>query len=288
MDRKRALEILGLSDKAAPDEISNRVGILLKKFRQMDRDENGNTLADVEIAYKTLSGIAYRDEEEEKKKHYRQAHPNPLFKLFKLDEEKVRNFIYYYKWHFIIGLAAIILVVSSVLSIINKVDPELKMIVAGDIFIADVEPLENRIQAEIGVPEVLVQNIILSEKGDPQTQMMMRQKYVVEISAGDNDVFILDESHYRELAGQGALKPMESFLKKIQYPGLGESKNEDLKVALDVDDGNTYEPELYGLDVSQSALLKDNGIIGERLIVAFGYSGKYTENAEALVKKLLE
>ncbi len=288
MDRKRALEILGLTDEATPDEISNRVGILLKKFRQLDRDEHGNTLTDVEEAYKTLSGINFRDEEAEKKKNYRKAHPNPLFKLLRLDEEKARNMIYYYKWHVVIGLVAIAIVVSTVLSIVNKVEPDLKMIVAGEIFIADVEPFEERIKNEIGTTEALVQNIYFSEKGDPQTQMMMQQKYVVEISAGENDLFILDEQKYRELATQGALKPMESFLDKLNLSDPEKLEMEDLKVAMDLDDGNTYNPELYGLDVTQSTLLKEAGIVGERLIVAFGYSGKFTENAEALVKKLIE
>ncbi len=288
MDRKRALEVLGLADEATPDEILNRVSILLKKFKHLNKDEQGHTLTDIEEAYKTLSGISYKDEAAEKERNYRKAHPNPIFKLLKLDEEKARNIIYYYKWHVVIGLVALIIVISTVVSIVNKVEPDLKVIVTGELYLSDTQPLEERIETETIATEVLIQNIYISESNDQQMQMMMQQKFTVELTAGENDLFIMDEETYRSLAKQGAFLDMAEVLSPSDLSGLSDSDIESLKVAMDLEDGITYEPKLYGLNVTNAPILKEAGVMGESFIIAFGYSGKFPEHAKDLVKKLLQ
>ncbi|MCX7773518.1 MAG: hypothetical protein N2376_10455 [Clostridia bacterium] len=287
MDREKALRILGLPDGATPDDITKRVDVLYRKFRQMEKDENGSTFADVEAAFRLLMGITYRDEEEEKKKKHRQEHPNPILKLLKIDEEKARNAVYYYKWPVLITLLVAALLVSIVLTAVNKREPDLKVIIAGNISAADTVPLENRIKKEIPrVKEILVQNIILADDLNPQMQVAMQQKLMVELAEGKNDIYIMDEATYRDLAKSGAFIPLEDTYISLNIP---KGNPEDLMLPLQLDDGKTYEPRLYGLDVTRSSMLKDAGIVTNgRIIVSIGHDSIWPENAIEFIRKLLE
>lgn len=289
MDRKEALEILGLTEKATAEDITKRADILAKKFRHVSRDNKGHTLEDIENAYRVLSGITYHDEKAEQKIKYRKEHPNPFFKLLKVDEEKARNLIYYYKWHAVIAVVVIALITSMIVSMVNRVEPDLKILVTGDVYLAHTVIMEERIKTEI--PDVTapqVQNVFISEKNDPQMEVAMQTKFTVEIAAGKNDIYILDEQTYKNLAKQGVFRPIEEVLDGLGTLGIEESALESLEVAIEIDDGNTYSPELYGLDVTDSTILQDAGVIGERLIIAIGRTGEDLQNAVKFLKILLD
>ncbi|NLU53228.1 MAG: hypothetical protein GXX10_10255 [Clostridiaceae bacterium] len=286
MDRKTAFEILGLKEDATQDEIVKRMDVLYRKFKNIERDERGYTLSDIDEAYKIVCGITYIDEKAEAEKRYRQEHPNPIFKLLGIDEEKARNIIHYYKWHAIIALVAIIAVISIIVSIVNKTEPDLKVIVAGDIFVYDTAKLEERIKDEIeGVEEALVQNISLSDNFDAQFQAAMQTKFVVEISAGKNDIFILDEEKFFELARQGAFLPVEEVLGDLDALGIDENKYEDLILTAE---SISTKPDIYGIDVTDSKLLKEMELVGDRFIAAFGYSAENLDNAAEFMKLIVK
>lgn len=290
MDREKALGIMGLKSDATRDDIEKRMRVLSKKFQHIEKDKNGSSLADIDAAYKFLIGIEYHNTADEQKRKYQKEHPNPIIKLLGLDQEKVSNFFFYYKWHLIIGIAAIVLIVSTIVSIVNRVEPNLQVIIGGDILVPDTETVEERIRNEVpGATEPIVQNIYLSENSDPQMQVGMQTKFVVEMAAGENDLYILDEEKYLELAKQGAFLDVTDVLGDLTGLGIKTEDHERLKVAVEAgDDDIKYEPELYGLNVSDSRILKDLGLTGDRYIVSFGHNGKNRENAMALVKALLK
>jgi hypothetical protein len=288
MDRKTALEILDLQEGATPEEITRRVNILYKKFRSIEKDEKGHTIGEVEEAYKLLCGITYRDKKAEAERKYRQEHPNPLFKLLKVDEEKARNAIYYYKWPVIIGIAVLALVLSFVLSIINKVDPQIRILITGEVYLGDSKLMEERLKQEIpGLTEMQIQNVYLADYSDVQMQQAMQTKFFLEVSDGRNDIFIVDQETYELLAKQGVFKELEPYLAQWQVPDTVVQRSQDLIMAMDINDGNTYEPKLYGLDVTDSKFLLDTGVMGERLILALG-PGENPENTEAFVRNLIK
>ena len=134
MDRKEALKVLGLKEDATIDEIDKRMNILYRKFRNIEKDENGHTLEDIDKAYRIARGIAYHDPETELRKKDAE-NPSFIFRLLKVDEEKARNFIYYHKWHALIGLIVLVVLISFIVSIATKVEPDLKILVAGDILL---------------------------------------------------------------------------------------------------------------------------------------------------------
>lgn len=289
MERDKALEILELPKDATIDDIERRMLVLYKKFRQLEKDERGYTLEDIDKAYKSLKGIVYTDPEEERKKKQRREKPNPIFRLLKIDEEKARNFIYYYKWHAIGILVAIIFVVTTVISIVNKVDPDLRILIAGKIYMAETEAFAEKISNELETVEnAQVQNIYLSGETKSEADVAMQTKFTVEIAVGNNDIFIIDEEKYFMLAKQGAFRPVKEFIVDLSALGIDETLNEDLIVTMELGDDVTYEPELYGIDVSGSKYLLDAGIISERMILAFGSAGEYPQNAAAFAKLILK
>ncbi|NMA66002.1 MAG: hypothetical protein GX957_07135 [Clostridiaceae bacterium] len=277
MDRKEALKILGLNEDATNDEINKRMNILYRKFRQIEKDENGYTLEDIDKAYRIASGISYHDPVAEQKKKQRQENPNFIFKLLKIDEEKARNFIYYYKWHALIGLVVLAILITTIISFTTRVEPDLRILVVGELFLPDTTVFEERISEELdSVEEALVQNVFLGGN-DPQLQMGMQMKYVAELAGGDNDIFIVDEEKYFEIAKQGGFKPVAQVTGNFDKIDLNE--HSDLIVKIDSDDDTKHEPELYGIDVTESSLLKEAGIIGNRLIIAFPHTITNTDNA---------
>lgn len=91
-----------------------------------------------------------------------------------------------------------------------------------------------------------------------------------------------------QLAKQGAFKPVEEVLGDINSIGIDIKLNEDLFVAAESDGEHEDKKELYGIDISNNRLLRDAGVTGERMILAFGYSGENLNNTIIFVNKLLE
>ena len=116
----------------------------------------------------------------------------------------------------------------------------------------------------------------------------MQSKFTVEIAAGNNDIFIIDEEKYFLLAKQGAFRPVKEFIKDLGALGIDQEQNEDLIVTMELNDDVTYDPDLYGIDVSDNKYLLDAGIISERMILAFGAAGEYPENAVAFAELIFK
>lgn len=289
MDKKKALEILELKEDVSPEEIDNRIAVLYKKFKQGGKDSRGYTIEDVENAYKTIRGITYTDWEQEKKKAHRNKHPNPILKLLKVDEEKARNFVYYHKWHGLAILLIIIAIVLTINSLANRDEPNLKIIIGGDLYISNSQVIEEEIALRTnGSINAQVQNVYFTDSENSQMEVGMQTKFTVELMAGNNDIFILDEAKYLQYADQGAFKPVGELLGDISSLGIDIKLNEDLFVSIESDTGNQAEKELFGIDISDNIMLREAGVTGKRMILAFGHSGEYLNNTIIFAKKLLE
>lgn len=286
VERSNALEILDLPENATTDDVAKRYNVVFKKFKYADIDDKGHTKQQVEEAYRLLMGLNFRDPEAEKMKKHRREHPNPLFKLLRLDEEKARNAIYYYKWWVVIGIVAIVAVVSLVLSMVNRVKPDLKVIVAGEVALDDSTRMEDAIRASVGnIKAPQIQCIILSDQLDAQSQMGYEQKFTVELMAGKNDIYIMDVNTYRKYAAFGVFIPLDDMKDEL---GI-KNNDSNLEVAVVDDNGKaTAPPRLYGVDVSESPLLKDCGVTANSLVAALFADGDNPQNAKEYLKKLIE
>ncbi|HPU22116.1 MAG TPA: hypothetical protein PL099_03935 [Thermoclostridium caenicola] len=285
MDRRRALEIFGLREDASKETIIKRYNVLFKKIRYMeDAGDMGFTRDELEEAYKLLMDIAYHDPEEERRKLARQQHPNPILKALGIDQDKLSNFIYYNKWKFIVGALVLIFVIYAIVSITSRVDPDFKLIIAGEIYVEDIEATEQALKTLVDIKEPQAQHIPISDRLDPQSQSVYEQKLSVEIMAGNNDVFIVDLNLYKRLAPFGIFVPLDDRLDEL---GI-DSYDEQLLVALQTEDGESVSPRLYGVDVTGSRFLDEQGIEGERLIAVIMANAEHADDASEFIKKLAE
>jgi len=284
MDRSRALEIFGLGEDASKETIIKRYNVLFKKIRFSESKDVGFTREELDEAYKLLMGIEYHDPEEERKKLARQQHPNPILKILGIDQDKLSNFIYYNKWKFIIGALVLAFAAWIFISIINRVNPDFKLIIAGEIDVENIDATEQALKTMVDFQEPQAQYIPISDKLDPQIRSAYEQKLTVEIMAGGNDVFIVDMNLYNRLAPFGAFAPLDDRLEELGV----DSYDEQLLVALQTDDGESAPPRLYGLDVTGSRFLEEQGISGERLIVVMMANAEHPEYALEFIKRLVE
>lgn len=286
MDKKRAFEILGLREDATKEIIVKRYNVLFKKFKHSDAEDLGYTREELDKAYKLLMGYEYRDPEEERKKMARQQNPNPILKALGIDYDRLSNFLHYNKWKIIIGALAMVFVVGIIISMTNRVNPDFKLILAGEIYVENLEAAEESLKTLIDVNEPQVQHIPISDKLDPTVQPAFEQKLSVEIMAGNNDVFILDMNLYKRLVPFGIFAPLDDRLEELGVVSYNE--HEHLVMSIQTEDGESLPPRLYGVDVSGSRILKEQGILGDSLIAVMTVSAENVENAVEYIKTLVE
>ena len=132
-------------------------------------------------------------------------------------------------------------------------------------------------------------------------------------AAGDVDVFITDQPTFDRYAKEGAFLDLDEIARQL---GVDMEKNKDYIVKIEEDSGeedsesgtgdNTKsgsqgdatpgeaaggeaaEEHLYGIDVSDSAALKDAGIVGENMIVSIYVRCDQTEKAVKLLQFLMK
>ncbi|MCX7841905.1 MAG: hypothetical protein N2489_02375 [Clostridia bacterium] len=280
-DLRNAYEILGVKEGADKDEIIKRYDILLKKIRisKANGEDPGINIDEINKAYNTLMGYSTGEPEE------RELPPSNtlsgyLFKMMGIDEYKARNFLYYYKFHIIAVLASVLLAGYFVYSIVNRVEPELSIVVAGDLYIQDTEDLRQKFKAELPeLNEISLDHIILSEKLDGQQAYAMQMKLVTLMAAGDIDVFILDRENFNKYAKSGAFMSLDSMVNEL---GIDKNDNKDFILKA----GENEEEHLYGFDASNSKLLQDIKSIDEKKIAALKVNSKHMNNALKFLKLL--
>lgn len=149
---------------------------------------------------------------------------------------------------------------------------------------------------------------------DPQQQYAMEMKAMVLIAAGDVDVFIVDRDRYEKYAKQGVFLSLDDIAPKL---GADAEKNKELITSIEEDKdplgtsgtkdnqsadsgadasadkaaGDStadVQPHLYGIDVSNSTVLKETGVLGEEKIAAIFVGSKRTDKAEKFIQYLMK
>lgn len=283
MDRKEALALLKLPETADREAISQRYNVLFKKYADARQDENGVPLSAYEEAYNLLSGIEYRDLRAEAERKRRQEHPNPVLKALRIDPERASHLVYYYKWHAIGVVAALAIIVSIIWSMVTHVDPDFKVLLVGTVGTTDVEKLTAEVQnAMPGTKAVQIQQIMLGEGTDGQTEIAMQQKLMVELAAGQNDVVLVDAERFEIYARQGMFKSLDDRLS--EYGTTAEAQQAQ-RIALEDEEGTGgTEAHVYGIDVTGSEWLKAHDVYGTKIIAAELVNGEFADKADAFLE----
>lgn len=301
LDVNEAHKILGVNKDASKNEIERRYSIILKKHRMLDAEghnsEETEDINQITMAYNLLMGYIEPPTEEELKA------PNPLMEKMGIDEKKARNFFYYYKVHIIIGIIALIVIAFTVKGCVTRVDPDFNLAFVGNIGYSNTDILKNTIKTSI--PTIKEPGFdgayITSSSSDgqqetgkqaegqqstvPQTdgqqEYAMQMKAMVLFSAADVDLFILDNASYKKYAAQGAFISLDDIASKLE---VASEKSKSYMIE-NSEDKTTH---LYGIDVTNSKVLKDSEILGNELVAAIPVRSKQVDKAIEVLKLLLK
>lgn len=139
-------------------------------------------------------------------------------------KKKYENFFYHYKW-IVVSSAILICIVSVfIYDILNRVDYDLSIVMAGSIYIDDVtyETLVNNIEQitsdvnKDGEVNVSISNITISSLDDPasaEMEMAGHIKLTGELSSQSSYIYILDKNVY------DSVFKSENAFAQIEYMG---------------------------------------------------------------------
>lgn len=315
MDKKEARKILGVTKETSRNDLERKFTILLKKHRMIkehpaSEEEAGVIAADdpardsdkvqqpaamqeeysfeqITQAYNILMGYEVVIKGDPPSK------AAPLLKKAGIDEKNARNFFYYYKFHILAAIVAVIFIFFTVKGCVNQVKPDFNIAFIGRIIYTDAtDKLGSAIKA--GVPEIKEPGfdgayIAADDKTEQQSAMVM--KATVLFAAGDVDLFILDKNNYLNYAKNGAFLILDEAAPKL---GIDMEKNKDNIVATEETDmktgktTTTGDPHLYGVDITSSKALKDAGVIGTDFVAAIHVNDKNEARALELLQFLMK
>ena len=253
-------------------------------------------LSRITEAYNVLMGYEIKETEQQPGKSA------PLFKMVGVDEKKAKNFLYYYKFYILGIIILIALVIYFVQGCVNRVNPDFNAAFIGRIGYYDAtKALSESVKENIPIiTEPGFDGAYIDDTVTGDQLYAMEMKLTVLFGAADIDVFILDGKYYERFAKQGLFMNLDEIGPKL---GADVSKNQDLIVAIeeiedpfDTEEGSDEgtladipeEPHLYGIDVSNSTVLKEAGIIADDMVAAIFLGTEKQEKAEAFLKFLLK
>ncbi len=281
IELKDAYEILGVKEGASKDEIIKRYDILLRKMRmigQADPEDPKPDIAEINRAYNLLMG--YDDGSAQESEENRNTLTGQMLSKAGIDEKKARNFFYYYKYHILASLAGILILVYIVSSFVNRVDPDLNLVIAGKFSLTQTEELKNTIQEKLtGTKELGTDFLFLSEDGMSQQDQAYTMKFVTLMAAGDVDVYILDRVNFEKYGTKGAFASLDGLADQL---GIDRDKNSKQVLM----DSETNEEHLYGIDVTGSPLLKGIEPVDSEKIAVLRVKAKNYDRALELLKQL--
>lgn len=135
--------------------------------------------------------------------------------LKRFSKEWWKNFFFYYKWHLIVGVIAIVLIVSTIVSNVTRVTPDLYILFSGDYVLTEEDSslLQERITGCItdinNDGKTVTQFIEIplkldSEKVD-QTTAASNLQMQMQFATGEQHILVLDRQLFELYNGQELL-----------------------------------------------------------------------------------
>lgn len=281
IERSECYKILGLKEGASKDEIRKRYNILIKKLKLMSsegkHDKSEMDMEEINSAYNLLMG--YDTGEDIDKKPFK---PNPILKKMGVDEKKARNFIYYYKFQMIGAVLLLIAVIFFFKDIVFKAPSDLDTAIIGNINYSDTEMLKKNLMEKMPeLKEMTIDGVFITDSEESGMGYAMNMKSIVLFGSGTIDLFLLDKDFYEEYAVQGVFENLDSFADNLN---IDNQKSKDLLVKAE----DTNEEHLYGIDITDSLILKESEVIGDRIIAAIRINSKHHENAMRMLELLIK
>ncbi|MBB6730951.1 J domain-containing protein [Cohnella zeiphila] len=296
-DLKQAYEVLGLPETATKEELENRYFLLTRRARSQKMREGNESDPEGVLDIDAISE-AYRFIRDYEKKKAEQEY---LEKTYGPDKKKAErrqkraHFFHYYKFHIVIGIVILALIVYGIKSYADhrqhqaelaKLPPaNLSVMFYGNYFYgngfgSDTEPLQNDILTMFpDWKRVIAQLTYVPAEMKSDQDMALLQKAMIVVMEDKSDLFVMDKANFEKLAPQGAFVPFDTLTEPeaatlAQSGAAVKSKTED-----DTDE------HVYGIDLSQTAIGKELKISGStEYVAAVRINAKNPDSALAFIR----
>jgi len=279
---QEARKILGVTKNSSKYDVEMKYDIEMKKYRILKSGGELDIKAEDDFvncteAYRVIMGYEVDEPKVERKDTY----TDKAFKKAGIDKKKADNFIYYYKFHILLSIVAIIVIGLTVRSFVIKVNPDITVGFIGEVNSEEFDALKVKIKGKLPeIKEVGLDSATMSNNyKDPQAYANM-SKIMVLLSASDTDLFIMSRYAYDQYAQSGPFMELGDVAKELNID-VSKSDNLKLRVVEEWEKPTTAEqverkvlkyrdtePKLYGIDITDSEFFKGTNIIGpEKILV---------------------
>ncbi len=126
--------------------------------------------------------------------------------LKRFSKEWWKNFWFYYKWHLLIGVIAIVAVTATVVDMVNRVEPDIYILFSGDYILTEEDNaiLKERVEAtitDVNNDGKIVANFIqiplkLDSEGVDETTAASNVQMQAQFVTGEQHILVLDRELY--------------------------------------------------------------------------------------------
>ncbi|WP_138753214.1 J domain-containing protein [Paenibacillus sinopodophylli] len=292
---KQAYETMGLPELAAKEEVEKRYTTLMRKDRSRTQQQKDNAESTDDSFAKITQ--AYRLILEHENRKLTDAFNEQEYGKYKKmagQAQKMDHFWRYYKFHTFGAIAAIALIIYGVISFMNYREEQerlanlppidLSVSFMGNYMLREdapkEEPIENALLTAFPEWKRFVTNVTLVPS-DQQAQYAYLQKAVLVLATEHPDVYILDKGIFEWVGTQGVLINLDDDVNGDFKPLLKDGLAMKLKTEDDT------EEHVYGIDISNSALVDQVPLYKENMIIGIRADSKNPENARTFIKTYL-
>lgn len=194
-------------------------------------------------------------------------------------KQKWRYFLDYY-WK---QLLVIILIAAFVLNLLNTMifnrsECLLSLITTNECNIERSEELSETLQDYLSLEN---KNDYVSVEYFDTENAQMNMAYTARIAANSADIIVCSYEDFVQTAQQGVFVNLKETLPEETYNQLLDNLLEEQIIETDIDGNEISRGELapYGIDISNSAVYKEFGGTGERVILGISVGSPNPENA---------
>lgn len=311
MTNKEALAILGLEHPANRQMIESRYARLIKGYGR----SNPEKMAEINEAYRTLTEDSRKVTIEPRLQ--KEVAGKSLYQW--------KNIVHYGKTPALVTLVVIALVVSIVMSVVRKEDPDFTLAAIGSFYNREDNIMEDKdslytitdfAEDNLGVERPLVDLLSIGSNADPQVEMANVTKRILYAGGmTPADILLIDKANFDYLQGEGVLISLEDFYAELAtryseeelaiikpvYGHVSISDEElDAKRAEEKANGKSSSSEteedkdwlsedlyIVGFDFSESQLFNSLSMLGYEQIVGITIHNKDNENAYDFIENLI-
>jgi len=295
---RKAYELLGLPENATREEVEKRYDILLRQAKtQRQRQEDGagaEPVLDFTAITRAYRYILDYENKEAVEELTRQQYAK--YKGFAGTAQKIDHFFSYYKWH-VVGVIAIIgFIIYGTVAYLDQREEQRRLALLppedligtfiGEFYQpemqSDTSPIEAAVLTQFADwQRVEIDMLSFTMNGGSQVDVAMLQKASIQLATEQPDIYILDVDTYPWLAQSGVLLDLES---QVNGPW------KDLlppDAAVKARAGEDEPERIYGVEVTDSALLKELPIVYDTAIIAVRINSENIDKAMAFIERYL-